>query len=73
MENENVQLELVDLINAAKIMEHAIKLNVFTVEELVSVAPVVSKFIKFANNALQDSQNQDSGNSETTESGDVNE
>ena len=48
MENENVQLELVDLINAAKIMEHAIKLNVFTVEELVSVAPVVSKFIKFA-------------------------
>ncbi|AFA44328.1 hypothetical protein [Klebsiella phage phiKp_21] len=73
MENENVQLELVDLINAAKIMEHAIKLNVFTVEELVSVAPVVSKFIKFANNALQDSQNQDSENSETTESGDVNE
>ena len=70
MENENVQLELVDLINAAKIMEHAIKLNVFTVEELVSVAPVVSKFIKFANNALQDSQNQDS---ETPESGDVNE
>lgn len=73
MENENVQLELVDLINAAKIMEHAIKLNVFTVEELVSVAPVVSKFIKFANNALQDSQNQDSENSETQESGDVNE
>lgn len=56
MENENIQLDLVDLINAAKIMEHAIKLNVFTVEELVSVAPVVSKFIKFANNAMKDSQ-----------------
>lgn len=51
---ENIQIELVDMINAAKIMEHAIKCNVFSVEELASVAPVVSKFIAFANNALAD-------------------
>ncbi len=56
---ENVTLELIDLINAAKIMEHAVARNAFKIDELVNVAPVVSKFVKFANNALAEIQEQE--------------
>lgn len=60
---ENVTLELIDLINAAKIMEHAVARNAFKIDELVNVAPVVSKFVKFANNALAEIQAQEGSDS----------
>lgn len=60
---ENVTLELIDLINAAKIMEHAVARNAFKIDELVNVAPVVSKFVKFANNALAEIQAQEASDS----------
>lgn len=53
---QEITLDLADLINAARIMEHAISRNAFKVEELVDVAPVVSKFVTFANKALADIQ-----------------
>ncbi len=42
-------LDVVDIINATKIMEAAIHANAFSVEDLVNVAPVVERFIKFSN------------------------
>lgn len=42
-------LDVVDIINATKIMEAAIQANAFSVEDLVKVAPVVERFIKFSN------------------------
>lgn len=63
---ENVTLELIDLINAAKIMEHAVARNAFKIDELVNVAPVVSKFVKFANNALAEIQAQEGSESDTS-------
>lgn len=59
MEQEKIQLTLIDLINAAKIMEAAVARNSFKVEELVDVAPVVSKFVEFANSALEDIKAQE--------------
>ena len=58
-EPEKIQLNLIDLINAAKIMEAAVARNSFKVEELVDVAPVVSKFVEFANSALEDIKAQE--------------
>lgn len=51
MSEENTQhsLDVVDIINATKIMEAAIQANAFSVEDLVKVAPVVERFIKFSN------------------------
>lgn len=51
---DEVILDLVDLINAARIMESAVARNAFQVDELVNVAPIVSKFVKFADKALAD-------------------
>lgn len=53
---QEITLDLADLINASRIMEHAVARNAFKVEELVEVAPVVSKFVAFANKALADIQ-----------------
>lgn len=50
---ENVQLDLLDLINAAQIMEAAVSRNAFQLEELGQVAPVVAKFVKFANQVIE--------------------
>lgn len=50
---ENIQLDLLDLINAARIMETAVSRNAFQLDELSEVAPVVSKFVKFANQVLE--------------------
>ncbi|EMR6008597.1 hypothetical protein WJW27_005965 [Escherichia coli] len=58
-ENNQIQLTLLDLINAAKIMEAAVARNTFKVEELVDVSPVVSKFVSFANVALEDIKAQE--------------
>jgi len=51
MSEEQTQpsLEIVDIINATKIMEAAIQANAFSVEDLVKVAPIVERFIKFSN------------------------
>lgn len=57
--NQEVQLTLIDLINAAKIMEAAVARNAFKVEELVDVAPVVTKFVEFSNKALSDLKAQE--------------
>ncbi|AXC39396.1 UNVERIFIED_ORG: hypothetical protein [Escherichia phage CMSTMSU] len=40
-------------------MEAAVARNSFKVEELVDVAPVVSKFVEFANSALEDIKAQE--------------
>ena len=54
MSEEKTQpgLDVVDIINAAKIMEAAIQANAFSVEDLVKVAPVVERFIKFSNSVI---------------------
>lgn len=49
----NTVIEIVDVVNAAKIMEAAIKRNAFTVEELAQVSPVVAKFIAYSNEQIQ--------------------
>lgn len=64
---ENVTLELIDLINAAKIMEHAVARNAFQIDELVNVAPVVSKFVKFANTALAEIQAKEAADTDGNE------
>ncbi|AGC34688.1 hypothetical protein ACQ29_gp008 [Escherichia phage PBECO4] len=69
-ENNQIQLTLLDLINAAKIMEAAVARNTFKVEELVEVAPVVSKFVSFANVALEDIKAQEDAAKEEAESQD---
>ena len=63
-ENTEIKLTLIDLINAAKIMEAAVARNSFKVEELVDVAPVVSKFVAFANAALEDIKAQEAAEAE---------
>lgn len=50
---EDIQLDLLDLINAARIMEAAVSRSAFQLEELGEVAPVVAKFVKFANQVLE--------------------
>lgn len=49
----NTVIEIVDVVNAAKIMEAAIKRNAFTVEELAQVSPVVAKFIAYSNEQIK--------------------
>lgn len=48
-----ISIDIVDIINAAKIMEQAVKNNAFSVEELVEVAPVVTRFITVANQLIE--------------------
>jgi hypothetical protein len=48
-----ITIDIVDIINAAKIMEQAVKNNAFSVEELVEVTPVVSRFITVANQLIE--------------------
>lgn len=62
VQQEEVILDLVDLINAARIMESAIARNAFQVDELINVAPIVSKFVKFADKALADIRAQEEAN-----------
>lgn len=69
-ENDKVQLTLIDLINAAKIMEAAVARNSFKVEELVDVAPVVSKFVAFSNAALEDIKAQEEASAEQVQTED---
>ena len=58
MENQkDPHLDIIDIINATKIMESAIDRGVFTVKELIDVAPVVSRFQDFSN-AVQAEQTQ---------------
>lgn len=71
-ENNQIQLTLLDLINAAKIMEAAVARNTFKVEELVDVSPVVAKFVSFANVALEDIKAQEDAAKEESESQDIN-
>lgn len=53
-ENQNaISIDIVDIINAAKIMEQAVKNNAFSVEELVEVSPVVARFITVANQLIE--------------------
>lgn len=56
MSTENKQpditIEIVDIVNAAKIMEQAVKNNAFSIEELVEVTPVVARFITVANQLI---------------------
>ncbi|EHU8780833.1 hypothetical protein N0S44_000063 [Escherichia coli] len=70
-ENNQIQLTLLDLINAAKIMEAAVARNTFKVEELVDVSPVVAKFVSFANEALEDIKAQEDAAKEESESQDI--
>lgn len=70
-ENNQIQLTLLDLINAAKIMEAAVARNTFKVEELVDVSPVVAKFVSFANVALEDIKAQEDATKEESESQDI--
>lgn len=48
-----ITIDIVDIINAAKIMEQAVKNNAFSVEELVEVTPVVARFITVANQLIE--------------------
>lgn len=48
-----ITIDIVDIINAAKIMEQAVKNNAFSVEELVDVTPVVARFIAVANKLIE--------------------
>lgn len=70
-ENNQIQLTLLDLINAAKIMEAAVARNTFKVEELVDVSPVVAKFVSFANVALEDIKAEEDATKEESESQDI--
>lgn len=60
MSEQQTQFELdtVDIINAAKIMEAAINAGAFSVEDLVKVAPVVDRFIKFSNAVIEEHNKQ---------------
>lgn len=62
---DEVILDLVDLINAARIMESAVARNAFQVDELVNVAPIVSKFVKFADKALADIKEREEAAAQT--------
>lgn len=57
-ENKDLSLDTVDIINAAKIMEAAIKAGAFSVEDLAKVAPVVDRFIKFSNAVIEEHNRQ---------------
>lgn len=48
-----ISIDIVDIINAAKIMEQAVKANAFSVEDLVEVTPVVARFITVANQLIE--------------------
>lgn len=50
---DNISIDIVDIINAAKIMEQAVKNNAFSVEDLVEVTPVVARFIAVANQLIE--------------------
>lgn len=50
---QDIAIDIVDIINAAQIMEQAVKNNAFSVEQLVDVAPVVSRFITVANQLIE--------------------
>lgn len=50
---EQLSIEIEDIINATKIMEAAIKAGAFGVEDLVKVAPIVDRFIKFSNAIIE--------------------
>lgn len=66
-QDTGITIDIVDIINAAKIMEQAVKNNAFTVEELVDVTPVVARFITVANQLIE----QHNANVEAEESTDV--
>lgn len=50
---QDISIDIVDIINAAKIMEQAVKNNAFSVEDLVDVSPVVARFIAVANQLIE--------------------
>lgn len=50
---QDISIDIVDIVNAAKIMEQAVKNNAFSVEDLVEVAPVVARFITVANQLIE--------------------
>lgn len=50
---QDIAIDIVDIINAAQIMEQAVKNNAFSVEQLVDVAPVVSRFIAVSNQLIE--------------------
>lgn len=49
---QEISIDVVDIINAAQIMEQAVKNNAFSVEDLVQVTPVVARFIAVANQLI---------------------
>lgn len=69
-----IQLDLIDLINAARILEAAVARNTFTVDELVQVAPVVSKVVSFAQTAQADIEAKEAARlaAEAAEAGETN-
>lgn len=72
MSEENSQqvtasLEVIDIVNATQIMELAIQRNTFTVEELVQVAPVVSRFITFSKQVQEDAAKNSEAEGEDNE------
>lgn len=72
MSEENNQqvtasLEVIDIVNATQIMELAIQRNTFTVEELVQVAPVVSRFITFSKQVQEDAAKNSEAEGEDNE------
>ena len=57
-DKNNLSLDTIDIINGTKIMEAAIKAGAFSVEDLVQVAPIVDRFIKFSNAIIAEHEAQ---------------